>query len=427
MPGRNNPTQRDPASGRPVVRDVVVKIRREAKREVRLPAKPSPKREFKMPSRRALYFIAAGVLIFTAALLVLDFFGRVRVVATPRQEFVEVSSVLRASATSSRDIALEVISLEDSVELEREVTSVKSVEEKARGQVMIYNAFSSQPQALVASTRLEAPNGNIYRISNPITVPGAKTENGKLVPQGIEVTIFADKPGEAYNLGLSDFSIPGFKGTPKFEKFYGRSKTEITGGMSGNRKVVLDQDVKALVSEAEESLRKSLGERAKKDLPAGVFLVEGASELETKVASITPPPNSAAERFKLRLEGTLRAFALKENELSQSLGRSYLALNPGEDVQIINREALGFEVVSKNFDEKTLTLKVKGRAHFAWTFDAEALRQELAKASRQSRKEVFQNYPAIERAEIHFQPAWWRIFPENTKRILIESVIKAGS
>jgi len=408
------------------MRDVVVRIRRETKREVRLPAKPPLRREFKTPSRRTLYFVAGGVLIFTAALLLLDFFARIRVVVTPRQEFVEVSSALRASASSSRDIALEVISLEDSIELEREVTSVKSVEEKARGQVVIYNAFSSEPQPLVASTRLEAPNGNIYRITSPVTVPGAKTENGKLVPQGIEVAVFADKPGEAYNLSLSDFSIPGFKGTSKFEKFYGRSKTEITGGVSGERKVVSDQDVKALVSEAQENLRARLGERARKDLPAGVFLLEGASELETKVADITPPPNSSAERFKLRLEGTLRVFALKESELSQSLGRSYLALNPGEEVQIANREALGFEIVSKNFDEKTLTLRVKGRAHFVWTFDAEALRQELATASRQSRKEIFQNYPAIERAEIHFQPAWWRIFPDNTKRIKIEITLRAG-
>ena len=426
MPGRNNPSPRDPASGRPVMRDVVVRIRRETKREVRLPAKPPLRREFKTPSRRTLYFVAGGVLIFTAALLLLDFFARIRVVVTPRQEFVEVSSALRASASSSRDIALEVISLEDSIELEREVTSVKSVEEKARGQVVIYNAFSSEPQPLVASTRLEAPNGNIYRITSPVTVPGAKTENGKLVPQGIEVAVFADKPGEAYNLSLSDFSIPGFKGTSKFEKFYGRSKTEITGGVSGERKVVSDQDVKALVSEAQENSRARLGERARKDLPAGVFLLEGASELETKVADITPPPNSSAERFKLRLEGTLRVFALKESELSQSLGRSYLALNPGEEVQIANREALGFEIVSKNFDEKTLTLRVKGRAHFVWTFDAEALRQELATASRQSRKEIFQNYPAIERAEIHFQPAWWRIFPDNTKRIKIEITLRAG-
>ena len=277
MPGRNNPSPRDPASGRPVMRDVVVRIRRETKREVRLPAKPPLRREFKTPSRRTLYFVAGGVLIFTAALLLLDFFARIRVVVTPRQEFVEVSSALRASASSSRDIALEVISLEDSIELEREVTSVKSVEEKARGQVVIYNAFSSEPQPLVASTRLEAPNGNIYRITSPVTVPGAKTENGKLVPQGIEVAVFADKPGEAYNLSLSDFSIPGFKGTSKFEKFYGRSKTEITGGVSGERKVVSDQDVKALVSEAQENLRARLGERARKDLPAGVFFLEGPS------------------------------------------------------------------------------------------------------------------------------------------------------
>lgn len=405
------------------MRDIVVKARREVRKEVR---PPPAKRRFKIkaPPVRTLYLAGGGVFVFILGFLALNFFGGVRVVITPRQEFQEVSSVVRASAGTGRDAALETISLEDFLELERPVSGVKKIEEKARGQVVIFNSYSTEPQPLVSGTRLEAPNGNIYRITSPVRVPGAKSEGGKITAQGIEVAVVADKPGEAYNLGLSDFTIPGFKGSARYEKFYGRSKSEITGGFSGEGRIVSEEEVRELFSQAEATLRSALSERVKKDLPAGIFLVESAEEFDSTLEKVEPPLNSPGESVRVRTKGMLRAFALKEKEIANFLARSYLSLNPGEEVWIANLDALTTEVVSKNFLEGTLTLRFEGRAHFVWTLDAEALKAELAAASRQKRREIFRNYPAIERAEIHFRPAWWRIFPQNPSRIRIERVLR---
>ncbi len=77
-------------------------------------------------------------------------------------------------------------------------------------------------------TRFLALDGKIFRLTKGITVPGAKIVEGKIIPSSIEAAVIADQPGEAYNIGpVSRFSIPGLKGTPKYEAFYAESKADI--------------------------------------------------------------------------------------------------------------------------------------------------------------------------------------------------------
>lgn len=377
------------------------------------------------PSRRALWWSASFVLTFALGVVLLGRFAYVSLVITPREEFIAVSSTLHASSKSTgRDVSLEVITVEDTMIREKEVEKRKKVEERAKGRVVIFNAYTAQPQVLVQGTRLEAPNGNIYRIPEQILVPAAKVENGKIIPQGIEVTVIADKPGAEYNLGLSDFTIPGFKGSARFEKFYGRSKTEITGGLEGEAQIVSEEEVKGLVSAAEEDLRDTLRQKVSRDLPKGVFLPEGAEEFESHVEEVVPPVNSQATMMKVRVKGTFSAFALKEKDIARFLAPLYLGGEIQEEVQLLNRGGLSFEILNKNFDEKTLVAKVKGRAHFVWEFEEDSLKKDLISERGEDRKEVFTRYPAITRAEIHFRPSWWRIFPKDPSRIRIEKIIK---
>ena len=92
-----------------------------------------------------------------------------------------------------------------------------------------------------------------------VTIPGTKVENGKTVPGSKEVDVVADKAGAEYNIGLTDFTIPGFKGSPKFETVFARSKTEMTGGYVGNSQIVtknaVDIAVAELVVEANKNLK----------------------------------------------------------------------------------------------------------------------------------------------------------------------------
>ncbi|MBI4059681.1 hypothetical protein HY406_01300 [Candidatus Giovannonibacteria bacterium] len=463
----------DAASGRPLVRDIIVRAKKEAappppavkpeaakpffkrrpepapplRPEIRI-KKTSPTREEAAPlssplifgsrpglapkpagrgrslSLPALYWSAGAVLGFTVMIFLLNYFAVAVVVLTPRQEFLEVSSNVRASAAAAADLSLEVINFDETALRTGVVSNLKEIEEKAKGRVMIFNSFSSEPQKLVAGTRLEAPNGRIYRLPVELRVPGAKVDNGKIQPQGIETDVVADRAGEEYNLGLSDFTVPGFKGTPKFDKFYARSKTEIAGGFVGTVPVVSEDDVKKLTADAAKELSLSLRARLKSDLPEGVFVPGDAYEISVQAESTDPPVGSRGERVTIKIKATLKGLAVKKRDIDRFLGRSYLGLGTGEEVNILNFDKLSLEVSARDFGAKTLNLAVKGKAHFVWQFDEAELRKDLVEAY-DNRTGVFEKYGAIERAKIDFRPFWWRIFPKDVSRVKVEQILSA--
>ena len=439
MPDPRN-IQKNPASGRPMMRDVVGRTKRQREalpqkepvqaRKLQEKAVISIKKEkkFSLPGTKTIFILTGIVVVLGIGFWAITFFAGAHVLITPRQEFVDVQSSISASATSSRQLALEVVSLEDEIELEDSIQTMKSGSEKARGQAMIYNNYSTEPQPLVANTRLEAPGGKIYRTSGAVTVPGAKMEGGNLSPRGIEVTVISDKPGPEYNLGLSDFTIPGFKGTAKYEKFYARSKTEIKvgppAGGSGSSKVVSKENVDQLTKQASERFRSNLKERMKQDLPREVFILEDALEVKVEVLETNPPINSAGDKVRIKVRARGEAMAVKKSDVARALAEAHLELRPGEEVEVRNFDNLRFEVLAKDFKEREMKLKITGRAHFVWLFDEEKLKGELAGATRATRQEVFKNYPGIERAEINFKPVWWHVFPQSPFRIRIEQIFR---
>ncbi len=99
---------------------------------------------------------------------------------------------------------------------------------KTGGFISIYNAYSAAPQKLVAQTRFETKDGKIFRIQNPVIVPGVKMSGTKLTPSSIKVNVVSDAAGEEYLIGPSYFTIPGFQGSPKYAGFYAESTEPMT-------------------------------------------------------------------------------------------------------------------------------------------------------------------------------------------------------
>ena len=347
--------------------------------------------------------------------LLLNIFSYVNVNVTPKQQAVDVNLPIRASATGGRDVGLEVIRLEERGTFGSAVTEVRNVNEKASGQVVIYNAYSQEPQTLVVGTRLEAPNGKIYRLSNAVKVPGTKVEGGKITPQGVEVTAVADKPGPEYNAALTDFTIPGFKGMPRYQKFYARSKTEMKGGASGTFNAVSEEDVQKAIESAKEYFARVFQEKIKANLPEGVLQPENSSRITYTAERVDPPINSEAKEVKVEVLAVFEGFGLNRKDLEETIVSSHLSLAPDETVTIQNLSALKFEKVNEDFPNKVANFRVTGKARFVWDFDEKALKEELIKSKE--RAKVFEQYPAIERAEIHFKPPWWRIFPKDPDRV----------
>src|SRR3989344_1440911 len=112
------------------------------------------------------------------------------------EENIEVSS--KATQTDISDgtkivIPGELLTANKNLEMKFVATGKKLTEIKAKGFLTIYNNYDTKSQILVVSTRFQSSDGKIFRLNEQVTVPGAKMENGKLMPVGIEAAVTADK------------------------------------------------------------------------------------------------------------------------------------------------------------------------------------------------------------------------------------------
>jgi hypothetical protein len=372
--------------------------------------------------KKKIIFGFAAAIFLSVGYLTVNFLSSVYIEITPRQEIVDINTVLRAAVEPKNgELPLEAMQISRAEKGVGRATARKEVSQKASGKIVIYNAYSSAPQPLIQNTRFEAAtNGKIYRIDKSIVVPGAKIEEGKIIPSEIEVTLYADKPGEDYNTGLADFAIPGFKGTPKYEKFYGRSRTEISGGFTGEASVITESDINDLQASLKEKIKEYLLKTAKIQQPKNFLLYENAKQIIFEENKKLPKAGDIAEEFEIEEKATFFGFLLRPSDIGGILAEKYLKSEDALRAEVVNIGNLSFEL--KDFTAENITFNLKGKAHFAWKVDEEALKHDLTDRSKNP-EEIFKNYPAIEKAKVIFRPSWWRFFPKNPSKIHIGNVL----
>src|SRR3989344_6073446 len=271
------------------------------------------KRETKREDKRSgytLWFVAIiSIIFFIFSISYL--FLKVVVTVNPKTQDVVLNENLTASKGASAgalSFDLIVISGEENKMLE--TTLKKDVSEKAKGVVLIYNTFSSKTQRLDIDTRLEGSNGKIYKTVNTVVVPGMKGNT----PGSIEVGIYAAEAGEEYNSGPLDFTIFGFKGTPKYSKFYGRSKGEITGGFKGKASIIPEADKSAIINDLKTSLQAKLLKKAADQIPSGFILF--------KDAVILSIDENNTDHASIKIKATLYGFLFNEDKLAKKIAES---------------------------------------------------------------------------------------------------------
>ncbi|MCF7865111.1 MAG: hypothetical protein K9M11_01210 [Candidatus Pacebacteria bacterium] len=189
---------------------------------------------------------SAGIAIFSI------FFTSATITINP----VKHDLVLKES-----NLALDLIKHEDNnteISKSTEITAngTIKVDRKATGKVVLYNAYNSSTQKLVGGTRLQTPNGLIYKLKTTVNIPAQKTVSGKKVPGSIEAEIEASESGDKYNQGLKDFSVVAYKGSDMYDSIYGRSKTSLTNGFSGTVPNITSKDTSSAVSSIKDEIAK---------------------------------------------------------------------------------------------------------------------------------------------------------------------------
>lgn len=374
----------------------------------------SGKRKFIMLWIVFLLFLGAGAFGISYAMSRLEVVIKLKTVPHDFDQriFIDVDPAHKSALAGER------IELSDSGTQAFPASGTADVKAKAKGVISIYNAFNTSPQQLVANTRFEAPDGKIYRLRAAVIVPSAVLENGSLSPRSIDATVFADQPGPEYNRGLTDFTIPGFKNSPRYTGFYARSKTPLEGGHIGSATIVTKEDIDKAYEALESLVRSRLMESLKKSVPEGFVLLDDAIEITSDSREFSHEAEEVAKEFSASIALRARSLVFKRSALQElfakeaSLDSSLVSLdNPDEIRLTVNR---------RNMDNGTLFLQAKGIGVFVWNLDVGKLAVELAAAQNPGTfAAIFQQYPAIDNAEVRFVPSWIHIVPHNSARIQI--------
>lgn len=292
---------------------------------------------------------------------------------------------------------------------------------KAQGKLTIFNAFSAKPQTLVATTRFETSDGKVFRLVKAVTVPGATLTNGSIKPASVVADVQADKPGPRYNIDSADFTIPGFKGTPKFTGFYAKSYTSMKGGAEGQTAVATENDLAKARGLLREELAGTLAEKLRQSLPQGWTTLTESIKYEIIAATPSVSPGTAADNFQMHFKLGLIAMSYPQSEL-ETLVKERLKEAPidipsetrNAHIESIRAEQPRLDE-SKQFFSALLKATVKIKAQL----DENVLKQEIIGKSETALKEYLRNHRSIQTVKVTFWPFWVKRVPRRESLVTI--------
>ncbi|MEO7597217.1 MAG: hypothetical protein ABIS26_02370, partial [Candidatus Paceibacterota bacterium] len=347
-------------------------------------------------------------------------FSKAIITIEPKTKDVVLSENLTASKDSNADeLSFHLVEIEGEETKTLETTDTKDVTQRATGTVVIFNSYGSASQSLSIDTRLQGTNGKIYKTLTKTTVPG-KLADG--TPGNVEVQVYADQPGPEYNSPPLDFTIVGFKGTPKYAKFTVRSKGAITGGLSGKFPAITDEEKIKVITELKKNLEAKLLKQATDQTPDGFILFKDAVFLNTDDNNVQFSFENGS-KVPVKLTGTLYGLLFDKNKLIKKIAKDVITKYDGSPVTIQNLENLNFTLSNKDnvsfADVTNINFNLAGPVKIIWDVDKEKLASELLGKSKNEFNQILLKYPNIDSATLVVSPFWKMSIPEKSKDIHI--------
>ncbi|MFA5888797.1 MAG: hypothetical protein WCW47_00570 [Candidatus Paceibacterota bacterium] len=395
----------------------------------------SYKYEYDEPVRHSKKILYVSVVLFVLALSfgISALFKSAEIRIIPRSEISSIDENFKALKNlSTNGLGFQTVTTTKDIEKTVSATDEEQVEKKAIGKIVVYNNYSVQPQALVKTTRFETPDGLVFRTVEDITVPGIQIKSDKAVAGSIEVGVEADKPGPKYNIGLKDFSIAGFKGTPKYTKIYGRSRTEMSGGFVGTQKTVSKETINKIDEEIKELLKTSLSKDIISQIPENFVLYQNSTSFKFEPITqinVTTEESGTTNTIILKKKGSISAIIFDKGSLSRAIVSKILPDVASDIIKITNLESLNFTFQSETqFNPNTdtfLNFNLKGEANFQWVFDENKLKFELLGMSKNNAITIISKYDTIKEAKIETHPFWNKTIPKDSNKVtLINTLAK---
>lgn len=370
------------------------------------------------------YLLIIGILavLSGAVFAAIEIFPKVEIKIIAKKsvfelkDWITMSKNIGAIDSANKQIPAAVFSDKKNLTLSFPADGRKQVERKAVGKVLIYNSFSSDSQALIKGTRLESPDGKIFKLDDKVVVPGAKIGDGKIIASSIEANVTAENTGEKYNIGpVSRFAIPGFKGTPKYDTFYASSKEAMAGGFIGEVAYPTEENIKSAREKTETALKESLEVLISSQISADFKIIDSGRRFAVIKENIDKEADQAGN-FSVFLEGEYSIFAFKETdllELIKNLARRSL----GQDNFEPKEYKLNYGASVADFQNNKLSFNVDYRGVFWQPVDILNFKKSVLSKQESELKQFVFSLAGVEKATISFWPFWVKKVPNKIERV----------
>lgn len=362
-----------------------------------------------------LYFIVFIAVLALGSYLFTYKWNKATVSIKVRSAEINQNSELILNNASTTIYEINDISETDTTEIKK--SNSIDVKSKAKGSVTIYNNFDTHPQKLLKNTRLEAPDGKIYRIAQSIIVPG-KTSSGS---GSITVMAIADTYGSEYNMSINNFTISGFKGTPKYHYFSAKSNGEMSGGDMGKKYIISDQDIRDVEAKLAPGIEAKIREKLKNYKNDNYVIVRESLYFSRSNNRLALEKEADKKIYEQTIKGSF--LIIKKTEISKIIAKANLSEYNGIDnIELANFEDLKI-FTNKDFTLATnsVSLSFEYKGNIKWVINPENIKNDLTGKNISDLANVMSKYAGIDAATPSFRPIWSHTFPTQIDKIVVKS------
>lgn len=333
---------------------------------------------------------------------------------------VNIHGVVDAQADMVSNIPIRVVEQSQDVSLSYTVTGKGLTSgKKAHGSVVIYNEYSSSSQPLIATTRLESPDGKIFRLVKNVVVPGTTMVNGTQQPGAIEAEVIADQAGSDYNIEQTKFTVPGFSGSPKFEKFYAKSSASFSGGSSdgdGGTATVSQKDIDDAKIKTEAALNDKIKEALNGQLQPGEIALPQVQKITTTKSLADVKVGDIATEFNYTISANVVTLVFSEEDVKK------IILNNHQNVQDSREDISKIEYgsLAPNFENSSIDMKVLSEVTLTPEINIQEIKKEVLGKNADQLGDILMKYSSIKNADAKFWPSFMSSVPQYSQRVDIK-------
>jgi hypothetical protein len=388
------------------------------------PGKPIKVPNWNTLQKRAMWIGLAAIIIGGYFVMMYLYAGaKVVVFANAQKTPIAVDFTVDPSQSQSNyantTLAGKTISVTKTLSGQFTATGQQDVGTKASGTITVYNCLDGNTHTLVAGTRFEDSNGNIFKSTSDISVPGGQGSfAGCSTPGTATVSVQADQNGSQYNEGPGSYTIPGLPSSEQTGQDAITAKgATMSGGTSNIVTVVQQSDVDTAQAAVLAADKNNITGDLSGQIPKGYVGIN--SSQSSSASNVTPAPavDAQATSATLTMQVTYKELIIQQSDYKQLLDTQE-ASQVGNDSQIYDDGYSQILLTQSGTDNNgAQSFHLTTQAYSGPKIDTASIAKQIAGKRYGDAVDFAKGLAGVTDAQISIWPAWSSNLPTQADKI----------